>query len=124
MRQWLDRVNILIGGWLLLSAWVLGFADLYHAAAWDAWVLGAAIFIVGLAAATRPALREEAVTLALGLLALISPWVLSFAHDPVATSNAVAVGVLVAAIAAWSMLLDGTIWGTLRERFDRRSSPR
>jgi len=47
---------------------------------------------------------EEGINVLLGIVLLVSPWVLGFATRSEPTSNAVIVGVLVAAIAAWAML--------------------
>lgn len=116
MKRWLDGIGALLGAWMFVSPWALGFAALTDRAAWVAWVLGAAILILGAAAAYRPSLREEAATLALGVLALICPRIVAFAGQSKATSNAVVVGVLVAALALWSMLLDATARGWVRER--------
>jgi len=116
MKRWLDGVSALLGAWLFVSPWVLGFAAAADRAAWATWVLGAAMLILGAAAAYRPSLREEAVTLVLGVFSLISPWVVAFAGNTTATSNAVVVGVLVAAVALGSMLLDATVRSWLRER--------
>jgi len=116
MKRWLDGIGAALGAWLCVSPWALGFAGLTDRAAWVAWVLGAAILVLGGAAAYRPSLREEAATLALGLFALISPWIVSFAGQSPATWNAVVVGALVAALAVWSMLLEATIRGWVRER--------
>jgi len=46
--------------WLFISPWVLGFAPVPRAA-WDAWAVGVAVFLLawaGLAVARRAALRS------------------------------------------------------------------
>ena len=41
--EWL---NVLLGAWIFIAPWVLGFVG-FPAAAWDHWILGAVIAIVG-----------------------------------------------------------------------------
>lgn len=115
MKRWLDGAMAALGAWMFISPWVLGFAALANQAAWVAWVLGVAIPVLGAMAAYRPNLGEEVGTLILGALSLISPWVVGFAAETRATSDALVVGALVAALAAWSMLLDARVRGRLRE---------
>jgi SPW repeat len=105
-KRWLDGINILLGAWMFLSPWILGFADSRGPASWSAWVLGAAIFIFGLAAASYPGVWEEAVTLILGVLSLISPWLLGFGSAATPVTNAVVVGLLVMGFAVAATLSD------------------
>lgn len=118
MKRWLDGTTSALGVWMFVSPWVLGFSALASRAAWVAWVLGAAILILGAVAAYRPNLGEEVGTLILGVLSLISPWVVAFAGESRATSDALAVGVLVVALALWSMLLDESVRGWMREHLN------
>jgi hypothetical protein len=45
-QEWL---NLLLGIWIFIAPWVLGFVVL-SAAAWDHWIVGALIFLVSLSA--------------------------------------------------------------------------
>ena len=116
MKRWQDWVNLVLGAWTLASPWVLGFADGQSAAAWSAWVLGAAIVIFAGIAMSVPKAWEEAINILLGVCLLASPWVLNFATQSTPTSNAAIAGVLVAAFALWAMLMDTTV----RERLFHR----
>ncbi len=43
-QEW---ANLLLGAWIFVAPWVLGFAyGLFPAAAWDHWIVGALIFLV------------------------------------------------------------------------------
>lgn len=44
MRPWQEWINLLIGIWLFVAPWVLGFTGL-PGASWDHWIVGALIFI-------------------------------------------------------------------------------
>jgi hypothetical protein len=43
-----EWINVLLGGWIFIAPWVLGFAGLFPAAAWDHWIVGAVIAILGI----------------------------------------------------------------------------
>lgn len=50
MTEWEDWGNLILGAWLFISPWVLGFGG---SASWDAWIVGiliAAISIWGIVA--------------------------------------------------------------------------
>jgi hypothetical protein len=95
----LDIVKLIAGLCLFLSPWVLDFTGTAHAA-WNAWIIGAAIALVALGALVSFSEWEEWVDLVLGVWAVISPWVLSFASLGAATSAHVILGLIVAILAA------------------------
>jgi hypothetical protein len=120
MKRWQDWVNLALGAWMIISPWVLGFADPNSAAAVSAWVLGAGIVIfAGMAASMRKA-WEEGINILLGVALLASPWGFEFAAQSTPTSNAVIVGVLVAALALWAMVSEPTIRERLTDRHQTR----
>ena len=54
---WQEWINLLIGIWLFVAPWILGFTSARFAA-WDHWVVGIVVFLVSLSAlnsARRPA---------------------------------------------------------------------
>lgn len=106
--RWQDWLNLILGAWLIVSPWALGFADAQPAAG-TTWLLGAAIAIFAGTAVYMPKAWEEAVSIVLGLCLLASPWVMGFADQSTATANAVVLGVLVVAFALWAMLQDADV---------------
>ena len=108
MKRWQDLVNAVLGAWLIASPWIFGFAHM-HSAAWGAWVLGAAILIVSLAAARVPAAWEEALMLLLGICSIVSPWVLGYGAVSRPVTNAVIVGALVAVLSLWEAYADTAV---------------
>jgi len=63
MEAWQEYINMVLGAWIFIAPWALGFTPLGRAS-WDHWIVGALIF-------------------------LISLWSLSMARpEPVATSTA------------------------------------
>jgi nitric oxide reductase large subunit len=104
-RTAFDVVNIVAGLGLLLSPWYLGYTG-EPPAAWNAWIVGAAIALIAAAALFAFHRAEEWINLVLGLWAVISPWLLGFAAMAAATWVHVIAGIVVAALAA------GSLWFT------------
>jgi predicted ferric reductase len=101
--QWKDAVNLILGVWLIISPWILGFVTDYTPI-WDAWVIGVVIAIAALAALISFNQWEEWVNAVLGVWLVLSPFILGFAHQTYATWNNVVVGVIVAILALWSAM--------------------
>jgi SPW repeat len=74
----LDLYNLLLGALLFFSPWLFAFA--HGAAGADAWLGGAVIAAVSLAALMIFAEWEEWIALAAGLWMIVSPFVLGFTH--------------------------------------------
>lgn len=90
--------NLILGAILFLSPWLLSFRTEGYAA-WNAWMTGGIIAIVGLVAALQAYDWEEWVNLLAGLWAIVSPWLLGFSGLTSAMWTHVAVGVIVAVLA-------------------------
>ena len=107
---WQDSVNVLLGVWLVISAWILQFADI-QAALWNAVVFGLVVAAVALSALVRFREWEEWVDIAIGLWLIVSPWILGFAAlgagveggSVAATWNFVLVGIATLGMALWSI---------------------
>ena len=91
------RLQLLLGAALFGAPWVLAFAG-EAAAAWTAWISGAAIAIVGLANFAEDTQHWPGwANLVLGIWALVAPWIVQFAGVEPATWTHAVIGVLVAA---------------------------
>lgn len=121
MKRWQDLVNAVLGAWLIASPWIFGFAHTHSAAAWCAWVLGAAILIVSLAAARVPAAWQEALTLLLGICSLVSPWVLGYFALSRPVTNALIVGALVVVFSLWEAYADTAVRTWMQAHLHLRS---
>src|SRR5262249_704546 len=73
-----DVYNLVVGAFLFLSPWLLGFT--VENARLDIWAVGAAIVVLSLAAIMLFAEWEEWLNLLLALWLIASPWILGFAH--------------------------------------------
>lgn len=72
-----DTINLILGIGLAFTPWLFGYAG-ESTAAWNAWIVGGLVALVALGAFVRFAEWEEWVNLALGVWALLSPWLLGF----------------------------------------------
>jgi hypothetical protein len=104
-KRWQDWLNLLIGLWLFVSPWVLGFAGSEISASWNAWILGAAILVFSAIAVSLPQAWEEVINILLGIWMVISSWVIGVTNRAVET-NAVIVGLLVILFAAWAIAMN------------------
>lgn len=115
--RWQDWLNLLLGAWLFISPWALGFAKggaaastYSHAAAFNAWIVGVIVVLLSIAALARTQPWEEWLNLLAGFWLFISPWVLSYSGTQTALWNALIVGALVFILACWDLntLPDGS----------------
>lgn len=87
------------------SPWLFGFAG-ETAASWNAWIAGALLLALSVAAMRVEQTWHEWVSLAVALWVILSPWLLGFAATASALWLHVAAGsavVILAAIGAWQM---------------------
>ncbi len=101
MKTTLEWLNVVLGAWLFLSPWILGFTST-SAAAWSAWILGALIVVFAVWALYDRANWEDWVNFVLAIVAFLSPWVFGFAGLPVAAWDLWLVGLLVAVVSLWA----------------------
>ena len=104
-KHWQDPVNALLGAWIALSPWVLGFQQQMAPMA-NGVVIGVALIAAALGAYFLPRAWEEWTEGGLGLWMVISPWVLGFSTNHNAMLNAVLSGIVVAVLALWVLTTD------------------
>jgi SPW repeat-containing protein len=97
-----DVVNLILGGLLFFSPWLFGLST---GTQWQtASVVGIIIAVLSIAALAAFAVWEEWLNLIAGLGLIVSPWLLGF-QDSDAMTIDVAIGVIVAALAAFEVWL-------------------
>jgi hypothetical protein len=103
----LDVYNLLLGAFLAASPWLFAYSrGLVRV---EAWVAGAFVVALSIAAIVAFAEWEEWVNVAIGLWMIASPWALGFQHTT-AMHVSIAVGCLVAYLAALEL-------GVVRARY-------
>ena len=112
-ERWRDWVMLVLGAWLFLSPWILGFATGVPvgaeavagptAAAWNAWIVGVVVAVLAIWAIAMFAEWQDWLNGILGVWLIIAPWVLGFGGLAAAAWNHVIVGLLVLVLAAWEL---------------------
>ena len=103
-RKVFDIVTIAAGLGLLLSPWYLGYAAETHAA-WNGWIVGAAVTLIAGAALMAFHQIEEWANVVLGIWAVVAPWALGFSAVASAMWVHVIAGLVVAILAGVSLWL-------------------
>jgi hypothetical protein len=112
-KRWQDWVNVVLGVWLVVSPWALGFSN-HETASLVAWLAGAAVVVFAAIGAYMRETWEEAITLIVGLVLMGAPWAFGFADQLTATANISTTGLLVTIFAVWAMLRDMSV-GKVKE---------
>jgi hypothetical protein len=105
VKHWQDPVNAVLGAWLLLSPWVLGFQHV-QVAVLSTMAIGALLLATNLGAMSVPQAWEEALDAVLGGALMLAPMLLGFDAAQAALANALVVGGTVTALAIWVLVSD------------------
>lgn len=105
IKHWQDPVNALLGVWVVLSPWALGYQDT-RVAMVNALVVGLALIAAALGAIFVPRAWEEWTEVVLGAWLVMAPWVLGFSMLYQATLSTVVTGLVIVALALWALLTD------------------
>jgi hypothetical protein len=115
IKHWQDAVNGVLGAWLVLSPWALGFTAETFATG-NAVIVGVALVAAALGAILVPRAWEEWTECVLGLWLVVSPWALGFSAQREAMLAAVATGAVIALLALWTLATDKDYNAWWRER--------
>lgn len=110
-----DAANAVLGAWLLLSPWALGFSG-DPVALGNGFIVGLALVGVALGAMLVPQIWEEWTEAALALWLTVSPWALGFSALGNAMLAAVATGAVVLVLALWALATDPDYSAWLQHR--------
>lgn len=102
-RRWKDVAMLILGLWLLISPFILPYADYAGIAALNSYILGVGVMVFAAIALARPQLWEEQVNLVLGVWLFIAPFVLGFQAETAPMVNHIVVGLLIVGDALWAM---------------------
>lgn len=103
--RWQDVANLVLGVWLFLSPWILGFTDIGNASI-NAWIFGVVVAVLALLAIFAYQQWEEWLAAAIGVWLFVSPWVLGVAANANILWNSLIVGALLVILALWSAQLE------------------
>ena len=113
--RWQDWASFTLGLWLALSPWIVGYTE-HETATGNAVFLGLALALGCHFEAAFDESAPEWINLAAGLWLVVAPFVLGFSSTYVPTANSIAVGSLVAVLAASALSLDKEIGKLLHRR--------
>jgi len=105
VKHWQDAVNAVLGVWLVLSPWALGFQGDVTAVT-TAVVIGVLLVAAALGALLVPRAWEEWSEGMLGLMMLVSPWVLGYSARATPMHSAVVTGIVIVSLSAWTLATD------------------
>jgi hypothetical protein len=105
VKHWQDPVNALIGAWLLLSPWVLGFQGVVVATV-STMAVGAVLVASSAGAMQVPQAWEEWLDVMLGVVLMLLPALLGFDAVWPALLNGIVTGGVVTALSLWVLLTD------------------
>jgi hypothetical protein len=101
-------LNVLANIWLIISAWVLGFADL-RVPLGDTLIVGIVVLVLAAIRLGAPeAMALSWINCLVGIWLIISPFVLGFTGVTAAMSNAIILGILVGIFGLWAALAPRT----------------
>lgn len=101
MKHWQDPINALLGIWLIISPWVVGFSS-DSAAMTNFVIVGILLLIAALGASYVPKAWEEWCESVLGLWMVISPWLVRYSSNHAAKTDAVVAGIIVLILGFWA----------------------
>jgi hypothetical protein len=102
IQHWQDVASLLLGVWLVLSPFALGFAG---AAVWMTIVLGLFVILFAVEGFVIPSYLEEWGEILLGLALVVAPWTVGYGSVSATVSSMVS-GILVILLGAWELTTD------------------
>ena len=97
-----DVASLVLGVWLVLSPFALGFAG---AAVWITIVLGLCVILFAVEGFVIPSHLEEWGEILLGLALVVAPWTVGYESVSATVSSTVS-GILVILFGAWELVTD------------------
>jgi hypothetical protein len=91
IRHWQDVASLLVGVWVVLSPFALGFTG---AVTWTTLVLGLSVIVFAVEGFVIPSYLEEWGELLIGLALLVVPWTVGYEPE-LATVSSMVSGTLV-----------------------------
>jgi ABC-type multidrug transport system permease subunit len=96
---WHDPLAFVIGIWLLMAPFFLGFPAVQHPATMVLWIAAVLMFMSAYDILVLPGVADEWLDAAVGVGVLLSPWLFGYSPLLAASVNAVATGCVIIACA-------------------------
>jgi len=118
IQHWQDAASLLLGVWLVLSPFALGFAG---AAVWITIVLGLSVVLLAVEGLVIPSYLEEWAEILLGLALVVAPWTVGYESGSATVSSMVS-GILVILFAVWELMTDRDVIAWWHDRWHHPAS--
>ena len=105
LKRWQDQVILLLGLWLIVSPWALGYAQ-GSPQMINALVSGLVIAVLAAFDLYKTYFWAVIVNLLVGVWVAVSPWVLRLADQGAVLWNCLIAGVAVVVLALWELRTD------------------
>jgi hypothetical protein len=106
VRHWQDPVNAVLGAWLILSPWALGFTG-STAATWNFLAAGVLLAATAVGAIFLPRAWEEWTESAVAVWVIVSPWLVGYSAVESAKANAILSGLVILTLSLWALQDEG-----------------
>ena len=100
---WEDWVDMVLGLWLAISPWILGFSESDPSATRNALIVGIVVAVLSGSTFLIYNVIEEWIDVILGIWLIVSPWVLSAAGNASVVADFVVVGAVVAGFSGYEI---------------------
>ncbi len=108
-RRWQDQLMVVIGVWLLVSPWVLGYPS-YSPPAINAYIAGAIIALLAAFDMVKTHIWAVLLNIVVGMWVAVSPWLVGVVRDPAMTWSLVMAGLATVVLAVWELRSDPELY--------------
>jgi hypothetical protein len=117
IQHWQDVASLLLGVWLVLSPFVLGFSG---AEVWITIVLGVCVVLAAVEGFVLPSYLEEWAEIVFGVALVMVPWTVGYESLSATMSSALS-GILVILLAVWELRTDRDFKTWWQDRWHHRA---
>jgi hypothetical protein len=114
-RRWQDGVILLLGIWLFISPWALGYPS-DSPPATNAFLAGAVMAILAAFDLYKTYLWAVLLNMIIGAWAAVSSWVIGANHDRAMTTSLLVVGIATIVLGLWELRSDPELHSQWAER--------
>jgi FtsH-binding integral membrane protein len=94
---WASWITMVMGVWLIISPWVIGFAD-RPVALWNTLILGVLVLLAAIYTRRTPAAGPSLWNVVMGVWLILSPLFLGYSDTGIVLINDVVPGIVVAVL--------------------------
>jgi SPW repeat len=104
-RHWQDQLMVVIGVWLFMSPWALGYPS-YSPPAINAYIAGTIIALLAAFDLVRTYVWAVLLNIVVGVWVAVSPWLVGVVRDPAMTWSLGLAGIATVVLGVWELRTD------------------